>query len=156
MANIKFNVGNDPVTGKKQKYTSVEVKFQYGVPIEFIGSMSLHEVNDDSAVPAGSLANQKRAVESRMENYPGAILGKPLDQQYMDSVTRLYLLGPNDLTDPENPVPYPNAILMSDYFQNKVLSTYPGVGGGKMLWEAIEGLCKEMIAIRQANGELPV
>lgn len=156
MATIRFNIGTDPVTGKKEKYTSTDVRFQYGVPIEFIGSMSFHEVNDDPAVPGGTTARQKKAVESYMENYPGAILGKSFDQQWIDSVTKLYLPGPDDLTDPENPVPYPNAVLMSDYFQNKVLSTYPGVGGGKMLWEAIEGLCKEMIAIRQANGELPV
>lgn len=156
MATIKFNVGTDPVTGKKQKYTSVEVRFQYGVPIEFIGSMSFHENNDTPAVPGGTTERQKKSVESYMENYPGAILGKSLDQQWMNSVSKLYLPGPNDLTDPENPVPYPNAVLMSDYFQNKLINTFPNTGGGDALWKGIEGICKEMIAIRQANGELPI
>lgn len=148
MGTIRFNVGTDPLTGKKQKYTNVEIRFQYGAPIEFIGSMSFHEVNDDPASSIGTTERQKKAVESYMDNY--STVGR-----FIDSVTKLYLPGLQDLTDPQNPVPYPNAMLLTDYLELKAVNTFPSTAGGDALWKAMEGVCREMIAIRKANGELP-
>lgn len=145
MATVKFNIGNDPVTGKKMKYTNVEVRFQYGEPIEFIGSISLHEVNDDPALPAGTDSRSKKAVESYMENFQTRGL-------FIDSVSKLYVAG---LTD-GNGDPIPNAIALGLYLEQKAINTFPGVAGADPLWQGIEGVCKEMVAIRQANGELPV
>lgn len=144
MATVRFNVGIDPLTGKRQKYTNVEVRFQYGAPIEFIGSMSFHEVNDDPAVNVGTTERQKRATQPYMENY------STLDK-FIDSVSKLYVTG---LTD-QNGDPIPNAVRLDVYLETKAINSFPGVAGADQLWKGLEGVCKEMIAVRQANGELP-
>lgn len=151
MATIKFNVSaNDPLTGKKMKYTNLEIRFQHGVPIEFIGNISLHEINDDPAIPAGSDSRSKRAVESYTENFA-------IGTRNIDSVTKHYAVnvGGNwfreDLITPiVNPV-----ISLAFHFEQKTINSFPGVANADPLWELAEGLCKEMVNIRQINGELP-
>lgn len=163
MATIKFTVGTDPLTGKKQKYTNNEVRIRNGIPIEFNGTMSFHELNDDQATPPGSSERQKKSVESYTENFAINSITptkNPDGLLHIDSVTKQYVemidgggyvLQSDMVTPPANPV-----MSLADYFALKALNSFPGTAGSDPLWGGIEGLCKEMIAIRQANGSLPM
>lgn len=150
MATIKFNISNDAVTGKKMKYTNQEVRMQYGIPIEFIGTISLHEVNNDPAIPAGTDERSKRTVSSYTENFS-------LVNKHIDSVTKLYAYDVNGTWMSADLVtPVPNAVVsLSEFFETKAINTFPQVAGADPLWSLIEGLCKEMIGIRKTNGEFP-
>lgn len=144
MATIRFNVGTDPISGKRIKYTNDEIRIKGGMPIEFIGKITFHELNDNPAVPTGQTRNEKRVVEEYTENFSTV-------NKFIDSVTKLYVPG---LVDGNND-PIPNAIALGEYLESKVINTFPGVAGGDQAWKFDEGRCKEMIAIRKANGELP-
>lgn len=145
MSLIRFNVGTDSLTGKKTKYTNEEVRVKDGRPIEFIGAISYHEVNDDPATPPNNTTNGKRAVEKTTFNYQ--VSGK-----FIDSTTKLYVVGLAD----GNGNPIANAISVADYFDLKLTNSFPQVAGISPTWKVVEGWCREMIAILQTNGELNV
>lgn len=133
---IRFNVTTaDPVTGKRIKYTNVEVRFQYGQPIEFIGSISFHETNDDPATPSGNTVQAKRVVESYMEDFS-------TNGKFIDPATKLYVA--------QDAV---GAVALGSYLANKAYNSFPGTVGGDGFVKGIEGLCKELFVVRKANGE---
>lgn len=140
---IKFNISTaDPVTGKKMKYTSTDIRIQYGTPIEFIGAISFHEANDDPAIPSGSTGQAKKVVEAYMESYS-------THGRMINSVTRLYV---SSLTDSVG-APIANHVTLSSYLALKAYNSYPSTAGSDPIWKGMEGICKEMIAVRKANGE---
>ncbi|MCE2934691.1 MAG: hypothetical protein LW845_01570, partial [Flammeovirgaceae bacterium] len=55
---------------------------------------------------------------------------------------------------PENTT-NPNAITLKEYFRTRTINDFPGVSGGDPARDFAEGLLRQMILIRQANGELP-
>lgn len=146
MAIIKFNVvANDPVTGKKVKFKLTFLGInEEGSITAIAGILSFHEANDDNAIPVNATIQAKRVVESYEIIYQVA-------DKIIDSVTKLYL---PSLVDGNND-PIPNAVPLSTYLSTKVINSYPGVGGGDQAWKFYEGVAKEIIAVRQANGELP-
>jgi hypothetical protein len=141
MAQIRFNVGNDLLTGKKIKYTSLDITLKNGFPTNFTGLLTYHEVNDDPAVTIGSTERQKKATSSTYENYQ--VSGK-----FIDSTSKLYVSQFDG-----NGVPTVGAISLESYFENKAINTFSSVAGGNPLSTLVEGLCKEMIDIRKLNGE---
>ena len=153
MATIKFNItNNDPVTRKRMKYNNTEIRFQYGAPIEISGAISLHEINDSPAVPAGSDSRSKKAVESYSDYFT-------LLDKFIDTVSLLYAVkNANDewVLQSDGVTPVVNPVLsMAQYFEQYIINTLPGVAGGDQLWEISEGICKQMINVRKANGEFP-
>jgi hypothetical protein len=141
MAQITFNVGNDTLTGKRIKYTNNEVRIKNGIPIEFNGVISYHEVNDNPAIPDGNTERQKKVVQSIVDFFQTNGL-------FIDSTTKLYV--------PEfdgNSVATVGAVSLGSYLENKAANSFPGVAGSDPFWEVIKGLCKEMIDVRKVNGE---
>lgn len=153
MATIKFNVtANDPLTGKKVKYTNTEIRFQYGAPIEIMGAISLHETNDDPAVPPRTDSRSKKSVESYSDYFTTR-------DKFIDTVTMLYAKQIADLSwvlESDGVTPITNPVLRLDqYFEQYIINSLPGVAGGDRLWEVSEGICKQMMNVRKANGEFP-
>jgi len=140
---IKFTVtASDPVTNKRVKYTSRDIIFKNGLLTDFAGVISLHENDDSPAIPAANDSRSRKAVESYTDVY--TLTGK-----FINSVTKLYVVG---LTD-GNGNAIPNAVSLESYFSLKAWNTFPSTGASDPLWKGLEGACKEMIAIRKANGE---
>lgn len=143
MAQVQCNVSsNDPVTGKKIKaqLTGAPIGFG-GYPSHVTYKLIFKETDDNTdAIPSGPTEREKKAVSSYEETFQ-------IDTRLISSTTKLYL--PYDSQDV-------NKISLQDYFANKVINTYSGVGGGDASWKFAEGLLKEVVAIKQANGELPV
>lgn len=136
-AQIKFKIGTDAATGKVIKYTHMETRFKDGAPIELIGKISFHEVANENndAVPVNATALAKKAVESFTENYSCV-------NRYIDTTTKLYLNAENV-----------GAVLLTDYLRDKAINSYPATANGDPLSKLVEGICKEVINIRKANGE---
>lgn len=134
---LKFKIGTDAATGKVIKYTHIETRFQNGSPIELIGKISFHEVANENndALPVNATALAKKAVESFTENY--SCVGR-----YIDTTTKLYL-NAEDV----------GAVLLTDYLRDKAVNSYPSTAGADPLSKLVEGICKEVINIRKANGE---
>lgn len=134
--NVSFRVTNaDPVTGKRIVYTSLQVTFTNGAPTEFVGLLSYRESNDSPALPNGTTLAQKRAVESYSESYTCA-------NKYINGSTLVYV------SDSD-----PNAVRLDEWLRTRTVGSLPGTGGGDILSGFIQGLCKQMILIRKANGE---
>lgn len=139
----RFNVTTtDPVTGKKIKYTNQEVRFRNGNPIEFIGTISFHESNDNNATPSGSTAIAIRATQSYTDIYSTA-------GRFINSVTRVYVDGVVDA----NGDPIPNAVSLESYLGLKAYNSFPQTAGSDAVWKGLEGICKELFLVRKANGE---
>lgn len=143
MAQVKVKITNsDPETGKKMIAFLTGMPFvEYGNPTHVSFLVKFKEVDESTdAIPAGSTLNQVRAVKEAEYLFG-------IGDRKISSTTKLYL--PNDTQDV-------NAITLKDYFATKVINTYQGVAGGDQTWKFAEGILKEVIAIMQANGELPV
>lgn len=143
MAQVKVKITNtDPVTGKKMIALLTGMPFvEYGNPIHVSFLIKFKEVDETTdAAPANGTLNAQRAVTQAEYTFP-------IGTRKISSTTKLYL--PDDTQDV-------NAIMLQDYFSTKVINTYPGVGGGDQTWKFAEGVLKEVIAVMQANGELPV
>jgi len=143
MAQVKVKITNtDPVTGKKMIAFLTGMPFvEYGNPVHVSFLIKFKEVDESTdAIPADSTLNAQRAVTQAEYRFP-------IGFRKISSTTKLYL--PDDTQDV-------NAITLEDYFANKVINTYQGVAGGDQTWKFAEGVLKEVIAIMQANGELPV
>lgn len=139
MAQIKFNIGIDALTGKRLKYANNKVEIRDGQPLEFKGRISFHEAgNDADAIPLNQTQSAKRAIETIDDYYN-------TNGRLINTTTKLYV-APGTI----------GAVSLEIYLQDKALNSYPGVANADPFWKVIEGVCKEVIAIRQANGELPV
>jgi len=143
MAEVKRKItDNDPFTGKKL------VAYLTNAPLNGSGYPSMiqwvEKVKETDETTDASPANStERAVAAvRPVEYTFHI-----NNRKISSVTKLYL--------PDNTVDI-NAITLAEYFTTKVISTFPGVAGGDQAWKMAEGYLREVIAIKQANGELPV
>ncbi|MFN7465250.1 MAG: hypothetical protein ACK53T_01410 [Planctomycetota bacterium] len=143
MAQVKFKVtNNDPVTGKRMilELTAAPIG-RDGYPLFVQYLVTLKETNETTdAIPNGTTQRARKAVESYEETFM-------INQRKISSTTRLYLS--DDTVDP-------NAITLAFYFESKILNTFPGVGNGDCLDDLARGILREVILIRQANGELPV
>jgi len=143
MAEVKCNVtNNDPDTGKKIK------AFLSGAPLGF-GGYPIHvsyilkykEIDDvTDAIPPANTSTSRNSIKDIEETFY-------VTDRKISGVTKLYL--PDDTVDI-------NAVSLKDYFANKIINTYQGTGGGDPAWKFAEGVLKEVISIRQLNGELPV
>lgn len=140
---VKFKVTNsDPVTGKRMIVflTNAPIGAE-GYPLQIQYLVKLKEADETTdAAPADGSIRAKRAVETYEESFF-------ITDRKINSTTLLYL--PDDTTDP-------NAITLKEYFRTKVISSFPGVGGGDPFRDIGEGLLRQMVAIRQANGEMPL
>jgi hypothetical protein len=140
MAQIKRKVTDlDPTTGKKiiAFLTNAPIG-EKGNPI-FINYLLKYKEADESTDPTGNddlLRSIYTVREYRFE----------INQRKISSSTLLYLL--DDTVDP-------NAISLEDYFANKAINTFPGVNNGDAAWKYAEGILRQVILIKQANGELP-
>lgn len=138
MAIIKFNIGTDPVSGKKLK------AFFYG-DIYFNATGQLLSIN--------YLISYHNTDETDY-NPNGSTLNKHQFQPFNDTfICDRYI---NDTTKVYTTVGQPGAIHLKDYFELKAMNTLPGVANNSPIWKVIEGILKEVIAIKQANLELPV
>lgn len=143
MAEVKFKItNNDPVTGKRM------IAYLTGAPLG-VGGYPSHvsylirlKENDENtdAVPPNNTDRTKKAYQSYEEKFH-------INGQKIKLSTKIYL--PEETQDPE-------AITLSEYFATKIISTLPGVGGGDQAWKFAEGILREVILIKQANGEMPV
>jgi len=143
MAEVKFKItNNDPVSGKRMiAYLTSAPLSVGGFPLFVQYLVKLKEVDESTdAIPAGNTDRAKQAVAS-FESAQYAINGRKIS-----SITKLYL--------PDNTVDV-NAITLQDYFANKIVTSFSGVGGSDPLSKLAEGILREVISIQQANGELP-
>jgi len=139
---VKYKVtNNDPVTGKRMLVylTGAPLKGN-GAPDHVTYLVKLKEADDSSdAIPINSTERAIKAVSSYEERFE-------INDRKISSVTRLYL--PRNTQDP-------NAITLQDYFATKVISSFPGTNGGDQAWKFAEGILREVVLIKQANGEMP-
>lgn len=143
MAQVKFKVtNNDPLTGKRMiaELTNASIG-RLGYPLFIQYLITIKETDEiTNALPNGTTERAKKAVESYEETFY-------INERKISAINRLYLA---DNTDD------PNAISLAEYFETKILNTFPGVGGGDRFDILIRGLLREVISIKQANGELPI
>lgn len=135
MANIKFNIGTDSSTGKKLKYEHKKIDITDGQPVNLVGVISFHEQNDAEAISANSSFIAKRSIESYRDEY--VTVGRLINPN-----TKLYV-SPGT----------PGAVSMEVYLQDKAINSFPNVANADPFWDLIEGVCKEVIDIRKANGK---
>ena len=69
-----------------------------------------------------------------------------LNKRKIHNTTLLYL--PDDTVNP-------NAITLAEYFRTKAINTFPGVANADPLRDVAEGILRQVILIKQANGEMP-
>ena len=141
MAQVKVNItNNDPVTGKKIKAQLTNMPFGFGGFPKIVQYLEvLKEVDDTTdAIPSGNTEREKKAVMQSEQTFV-------IDKRTIHKTTKVYVA-----------VDDPNAITLEEHFATKVINTLPGVGNADQSWKFVEGVLKEVIAIRQANGELPV
>lgn len=145
---VKFKVTNtDPVTGKRVIAFLQDVRFGAdGYPTEVRYIVTLKEVNETTdAIPLDNTERAKRAVESYEEVF--YIAANPnFNQRKIHNTTLLYL--------PDNTVD-PNAITLQEYFRTKAINTFPGVANADPLRDVAEGILRQVILIKQANGQMP-
>lgn len=144
MPQVKVKISNaEPNTGKKliAILTNAPLR-RFGYPEIVQWQEYIKEVDESTdAVPPNSnerTASLYKQGEEKTFN---------VNERKISSTTRLYL--PEDTVDV-------NAITLKDYFATKVINQFPGVAGGDQAWKFAEGILKEVIAIKQANGEMPV
>ncbi len=140
MPEIKRKVTDlDPTTGKKIiAFLTGAPLGGNGHPIHITYTLKYRE-NDESTDATGN--NDLLRQIYTVREYRFAINGRKIS-----STTLLYL--PDDTTDP-------TAVTMSDFFTTKAINSFPGVANGDQAWKFAEGLLRQMILIKQANGELP-
>jgi hypothetical protein len=143
MAEVKFKITNNgSISGKKEIAFLRAMPFNgYGSP-SFVAFLIKFKEADETtdAIPADGTLNAKRVITQVEYNFP-------IGDRKISSLTKLYL--PDDTVDV-------NAVMLKDYFADKVINTYPNVAGGDPTWELAEGILKEVVAIMQTNGELSV
>jgi len=146
MALIKINVSNsDPVTGKKIKATLSGINFNLNGQVKHCTYIiSFHEVNDSETSPSGT-NQQRRAVSSYEERFD-------IENKAILSTTKIY----SQLFESDGVTPIANAINLVSYLELKAINSFPGVANADPSWNAIQGIFKEIISIRQVNGELPI
>lgn len=132
---------SDPVTGKKMiAYLTLIMVDGRGVPLNVSYKVKYKEANETTdAVPPTNYVTTGKAYQPFDEFYT---IGK----RKISSTTLLYLQ--DDTVDP-------NAITLEDYFATKTILSYPGVSNGDQFWKVAEGVLRQIILIRQANGEYP-
>ncbi len=139
---VRFRISNnDPVSGKRIiAFLTNAPLGRDGTPLFIQYLVTLKEVDEvTDAIPSGTTKRAKRAVESYEETFV-------IDDRKIHGTTLLYL--------PENTT-NPNAITLKEYFRTRTINDFPGVSGGDPARDFAEGLLRQMILIRQANGELP-
>jgi len=145
---IKFNLPNDAISGKKVKIMLTGVNFdQYGKVASVSYIIKLTDPITDADIPVTSEI-QDASFYSKEKTF--LVNGKSIL-----STTRVY----SPLKD-SNGVDIPNAIKISDYLQLKAINTYKNpndtnLAGGDAAWKFIQAVLKEIVLIKQANGELP-
>jgi hypothetical protein len=140
---VRFKVTNsDPVTGKRMIVflTGAPIGAQ-GYPVQIIYMVRLRESDEVTpAAPANNTERAKRAVQEYEEIFY-------INERKIDSTTLLYL--PDDTTNP-------NAITLADFFRTKSLNSFPGVSGNAPVRDFAEGLLRQMVLIKRANGDFPL
>lgn len=146
---IKFNLPNDPTSGHKVKVLLTGVNFdQFGKILSVSYIIKLTNAITDLDIPVTSEI-QDAGFYSKEKTFH-------LEGKSILSTTRVY----SPLVTAQN-VPIPNAILISDYLQLKNINAYKNpndtnLGGSDPAWRFIQAVLKEIVLIKQANGELPI
>jgi hypothetical protein len=139
---IKHKIcNNDPASGKKL------VAYVQAVPFGPAGNPYHVEIvvhakeNDEEteATPPGTTERDKQRVQ------PWTELFTISSGRRIDPITKLWDYdGSNQ-----------SAVELDAYFRDKLINTLPGVGGNDPLSKMCEGILREVINIKQANGEWP-
>ena len=149
MPQITHKVSNtDSTTNKKIIAYLTNIRMNPNGGIDSISYIIRLKETDEvtDAIPKDSTLTAKRAVSAYDETFqinPTLLEG----ERKISSTTRLYL--------PVNTVD-PNAMTLSGYFMDKIITSLPGVSGTSRVWEFAKGILREVILIKQANEELPV
>lgn len=145
---IKFSLPDDPISGNKVKVLLTGANFDYRgklVSISYI--IKLTNQADQEISPTSEIQDAAFFSKEKVFFPNGkAIL----------STTRVY----SPLVD-GNGVAIPNAILISEYLQMKPINQFKNpndtnLAGGDASWKFLQSVLKEVVLIKQANGELPI
>lgn len=144
MATIRVNVGTDTERNKK-----VKADFNYmilgdnGQPNKIGYFLRYYELDNNTlSTSSGNNVLQRKLYDIVEDSFSfdGVI----------DSGSKVY----TSLTDETGSI-IPGAIDVKTYFENFAINELPGVGNSDPYWKTAQGILKEVISIRQANGELP-
>jgi hypothetical protein len=133
---VKTTIGIDSVTNKTIKAILNSISFNvYGNPTVLFYDIDYYNPDDSVVVPSGTEL-KKRALSQKRFSYT-------FDDVYINPITKIYTTQNDSL-----------GIELNSYFRLKIINTYPGMGGGKNLFDYIEAILKEVINIQKINGQL--
>ena len=137
---IKVNIGLDTLTNTKMKAELTGMSFTSNGALDHVTYIVRKYALDNTTLANAYGSETKRDLLSAKE-YNFQVNGK-----YINTSTKVILSDTLGVT--------PKAKL-SDYLRLKALNSYPGVSNGDPAWEFIEGILREIIAIKQASKQLP-
>jgi hypothetical protein len=138
---IKRKICNsDPASGKKMvAYFQSAPLGPDGYPYHIEMVVRLKEADEETeAAPPGTTERDQQRVSPYTEIFR-------VDSRMIDPTTKVWdTAGSN-----------PSAIALTQYWADKVLNTFPGTAGSSPLKDLCEGMLREVIEIKHANGEWP-
>lgn len=143
---IKFNLPDDPVSLNKVKVLLTGVNFDGTgkiLTVSYIIKLT-NQLDQDILVTS----------EIQDSNFFSKEKTFTLGNKAIVTATRVY-------SPLVNGVPGPGAAFISDYLQLKAINTFKNpndsnLAGGDASWKFIQAVLKEIVLIKQANGELPL
>lgn len=137
---IKVNIGLDTLTNTRMKAESPNFSFDgRGNLIHVTYLVKKYQLNNTTPVSETGSETRRQLLSAR--EYRFEVGGK-----WINTSTKAILSDTTGIT--------PKARL-DNYLRTKAVNSFPGVAGNDPLSKLLEGLFKEIIAIKQASKELP-